>query len=348
MARHHEVWWRASAGAWYVTWRGRQVRLTRGKGSRKEALEAFRKLATQEGGAQPPGESMPLGQLVALWLGDCVARASRGEMSPGTPADYRRRLGRLPQALGDVPASQLKVHQVQAWLDSQEGWGSTSRHDATGALKAMTRWAVAQGHLEADPLQGMRRPPRPARRELVMGPESWPQVRAAVLCPQFGDFLDFLWLTGARPGEARALEAAQVDWTRSMAVLTRAKTTRRTGRPRVIHLPAQALELTRRLAQAHPTGPLFLNSKGQPWTRTALNTQVRRLRARTGLGHDVVAYALRHIFATDALASGLSLATAAQLMGHSSPSLLGKVYSHLEDRGDVLQAALGKVRGPQP
>src|SRR5207253_2570501 len=94
------------------------------------------------------------------------------------------------------------------------------------------------------------------------------------------------------------------------------KTSRRTGRKRVIHLQPEALEICRQLAAEHPDGPIFRNEDGAPWTKDAINCQIRRLRKRAGLGRDVFAYAFRHLFVTDALERSVPVATVAELAGH--------------------------------
>jgi site-specific recombinase XerD len=94
------------------------------------------------------------------------------------------------------------------------------------------------------------------------------------------------------------------------------------------------------------TGPLFKNSRGRPWTDNSIDSAVRKIRLRTGLDNRVVAYALRHHWATDALARGVPLATVAEMLGNS-PEMVAKVYSHLSDKKALLLAAANQVRPPQ-
>jgi integrase len=75
-------------------------------------------------------------------------------------------------------------------------------------------------------------------------------------------------------------------------------------RPRIIPLPQTIQRLLRLLAR-RPHGPddhVFLNADGNPWTRTALHSQMRRLRKRAKLtqkgGESIVLYSTRHSFAT--------------------------------------------------
>src|SRR5580700_7245960 len=87
-------------------------------------------------------------------------------------------------------------------------------------------------------------------------------------------------LTGCRPGEVAKVTAADCDLAAGIWVLAKHKTAKKTGTPRVIYLPPEAVELTRELVAKHPEGPLFLNSRGQPWTRNAIRIRFRNLRQK--------------------------------------------------------------------
>ena len=66
------------------------------------------------------------------------------------------------------------------------------------------------------------------------------------------------------------------------------------------------------------------------------------LKERTGVR--AMAYGYRHTFATEALASGVSDAQVAALLGHSSTATLHKHYSHLTSQATAMREALSRVR----
>lgn len=348
MARHSTVWWRAQRGAWCSKVDGRLITLARGRANRRQAVDALHRLLADR--QQPTGPTvLPVGAIVTRWLAWAEGRADRGEMSPQTPADYVRRLGSFPDVCGSILVPDFRPHHLTAWLDGQTRWGATARHDAVGTVKACFRWALAEGLIDRDPLASIKRPPRPKRREHVMDPALWPTVRAAILSEPFRQLADFVWLTGCRPGEARRLEAHHVDLARKVATLP-GKTTRRTGRPLTIRLPDAAVELIQPLIVRHPEGLLFRNQRGAPWTRNAVNWQIRRLRDRLA-GQDtrgVVMYALRHLFATEGLLRGAGVTEVATLLNHASPRMLFDVYGHLADQHDHLRSTLETVRPALP
>lgn len=350
MARHPEPWYWTARDAWYACIQGKQRKLAEGPEGKSAAWKVLRKILAELD--RPRASQRLVGNLVALWSADVQARAERGEVAAQTPADYQRRLGSFPDACGAVAADQFRPHHLTTWLNEQEGWGATSRHDAVGAIKTMFAWAEAEGLIERSPVAHVKRPTRPKRREHVMGPEVWLAVRGAVRSPHFLALVEFLYLTGCRPKEARTLEACHVHLDRGVAILE-GKTTRATGRKIVIRLSAAAAELLRPLVTTWPTGPLFRNEDGNPWTRFAVNDQVKRIRTRLKLdkdqGRGVVVYALRHLFARDGIQAGAGIVEMSVLLNHSSPRMLFEVYGDMTERSDHLQATLATVRpGPAP
>lgn len=344
MARHPSPWYWEARDGWYATVGGVRHRLADGRGSKRDALRRLGELLAERDRPAEAAGAPAVGHLIALYLADLRKRRAAGDLGEYTRDDAKRRLAGFADLHGDLPADQLRPHHVQAWLDTRAGWGPTSRHDGVGAVKAVTRWAAGQGHLDRDPLAGLRKPPRRARREAIPDPEAVRKVFAAILTSELADLLAFVHETGCRPKEARTLEARHLDLAAGVATLAEHKTARKTGRRRSIYLTPRALGIARRLAEAHPVGPIFRNSEGRTWTHNAVGLAVRRLRERAGLGKEVVAYALRHGFATDALANGVPVALVAELMGHADLRMMG-TYSHLSDRADVLREAAARARG---
>jgi integrase len=73
--------------------------------------------------------------------------------------------------------------------------------------------------------------------------------------------------------------AADVNLELGVWTLTKHKTMKKTGRPRVVYLTPTMVELTRRLKDTYPDGPLFRNHRGKtPWNRNSVRLRFRRLR----------------------------------------------------------------------
>jgi integrase len=351
MARTPQPWYWKPRRVWCVQIAGRRHRLTEPgekAQTRPAAYSAFHTLMAQAAQATKttlptqaaePDPPFTTGALVAAFLAEMNARARRDEVSRQAPADCRRRLAGFAQRFGDLLPEQVTPAAVAKWAAGRAGWGPTMRHDAVGTVKAMFRWGAVEGLVSPSPVALMRKPSRVERREHVLDDGQAQAILAAILVPGFRDFVLFLWLTGCRPGEAARLAAADVDWGRAIVVLRRHKTAKRSGRARTIRVPWPALLVLAR--QPAAGGPVFRTGAGKPWGRSAWNSHIRRLRARTGLGKEAFTYAFRHLFATTYLEqTGGDLAGAAALLGHSSTAMVSRVYSHLDQRDAYLRGRL--------
>jgi integrase len=225
--------------------------------------------------------------------------------------------------------------------------GPTARHDAVGAVITAFRWAKRAKRIAANPIEDVTKPERNLRREAIIDKDQWPTIFAAILSPHFRDLAEFLQQTGARPGEAFRTESRHVDLANGKIVLgaKEHKTGKKTKKARTIYLTVRASEIVGRLCEANPEGPVFRNEDGNAWNRMSVNSQVYRLRQRAGVGSEFVAYALRHLFATNALDEGVGLETLANLMGHANSRMISQVYSHLSERHDHMREAVEKVHG---
>jgi integrase len=252
-----------------------------------------------------------------------------------------RWLGRMLDAfrpLAGLPAERLTADTVERHVRSMGGKPNTQRH-RLATLAQATRWAVRAGVLAADPLAGVRLPPARSRGAEAVISEADHSRLLAHADPAFKPLLQALWLTGARPGELAGLTADMV----AEAIRLQHHKTAHKGQSRVLYLSPEALALFREQAAAHPSGPLFVNTRGEGWTPNAIGHAMRAACRRAGLPvrH---AYGYRHSFATEALARGVPDATVAALLGHANTAMLFKHYSHLTSRADVLRQAAARVR----
>jgi integrase len=341
MGRNPSPWYRKSHKAWVCRIDGSQQTLAKGPKAetRAAALETFHRLMAERRKAGAASDLMGVKKLCDLFLAHVDA-----DRKPATFQWYRYILQSFCDTCGHLAAAEVRPHHITAWLGAGT-WGRGTRRRAIGAVKATFAWGRREGHLDAHPLAELEKPP-PVRREKVLSREQAARTIASVNEP-FARLLEFLNETGARPGEAARATAADVDWTRGLLVLQEHKTDGSTGRPRTVLLSARAREILAALAQQHPEGPLFRNSRGHAWTRNAIVKGMIRARERLGMGKEATAHALRHRFATDALAS-LPNAVVAALLGHTGTAMVDQFYSHVADEIDVLRAAIDRVRpGPE-
>ena len=102
-------------------------------------------------------------------------------------------------------------------------------------------------------------------------------------------------------------------------------------------------------AVARPLPPIsdrvFLNSKGRPWKREAIDTKFYRIRQETSLPPDCKLYSLRHFFITSGVKRNVNLKALAELVGHNSLAMIDRVYTHLNRDVAFLHNAAAGVLG---
>ena len=154
----------------------------------------------------------------------------------------------------------VKPFDVTRWLDAHKGWNEAaagSRH----VPQAGVQLGGGRGHPPRQPDQEGRETRR-RRRDRILTPEERLEILAAIKDEEFGDFV--VRPPGDRlpPFGSRRVTASDVDLGQGVWAFEQHKTRQKTGKPRVVYLTPQMVELTRRLLEKHPDGPLFRNLRG--------------------------------------------------------------------------------------
>lgn len=243
------------------------------------------------------------------------------------------------KAADEIAAADLRPYHVAGWIDAHPDWGPTYRRNAIASIKRAYSWAEELGYVDPNPVRKIKKPVA-ARREQVVTQGEFETIRGHYAAGDpFRDLLDWCWESGARPQEAKRVEARHLDLERHRIVFPKEESKGK-KKARVIHLTAAAEEVVARLAAARPSGPLFLNEDGNPWTTSAMNCRFCRLQKKLGVKY--AAYAIRHGFCQRLLVAGVSAPAVAALMGHQDANMIHRVYSHLSEAEDHLKEALKK------
>jgi integrase len=257
--------------------------------------------------------------------------------------NYKHFIDRFVAAHGSILAAELKPFHVTKWLDDNPTWKGGRRH-AVIAVKRAFSWADEEGLFGPSPVRKLK-VPRVKKRKRVLGHDELQEILSAIRDLAFRQFMQALLETGCRPSEVARVTAAEVRLELGLWVFDEHKTEEKTQRARVIYLTPAIVELTRKLMQLHPAGPLFRGCRGQGFTRNAIRCRFKRMRAKLPHLKHFVSYNIRHTYATNALVNGVDVAHVAELLGHVDPSMVLSTYGHLAEKTAHMREVAKKAIG---
>jgi integrase len=231
-------------------------------------------------------------------------------------------------------------------------------------LRTIFRWAVREGLAEANPAEHVKTGVSCTRDtilddstaygrlfETLDRMQSERRIRGAV-----ADAIRLIALTGARRGEVAGLRWSHVDLKRGLITLPPSshKTGRRTGKARVIGLPAAAQAVIACQPAGEPDAFVFAPASGTG--PIVLSKLWRRVRVEAGLPEGIGLHGLRHSLASHMAMGGAQAAEIMTALGHSQLSTAQR-YVHwakdarqsiAERAASVALAGLAASRGEAP
>lgn len=339
-----------------LTGRARQTTRTVA-GTKRDAQRARSALVAEIAAGEVSESTATLDELLARWL---EVKAER--LSPTTAAEYRR-LARVvvSPALGDVVIRRLTARQLDNFygaLARERGLSASSIHQVHAVIRGALNQAVKWGWLKANPAVSAS-PPTIRRKEIVP-----PGIDSALLLldraeahdAEFGTLLRMTAATGARRGEVCGLRWTDLDRGARSVVIRRsiaviggtllAKDTK-THAARRIAVDDDTLEIllrhraaveARALAmgvEMDPNAYMFSPAVdgASPTNPDRITGRFRHLCECVGLT-GVRLHDLRHLHATQLLASGVPVRTVSGRLGHANAATTLNVYAHFVEASD--------------
>jgi integrase len=334
----------------YRTRQGISRRLTIGKLSPSLTAEQARKIAKDHAfevhaGRDPQGEkladrkALTVNELLDLY----VASSKFSENAEKTRATDRGRIDRhLRPLLGTQIAQTLTEDDLKAaHRDIVAGktagrvktkarglakvTGGTGTADKSILLMStMFNWAISKKYVESNPAAAMKFAPSNVRDTVLGGAEDYQklfealqtlqdkkQIRAAA-----ADAVRFIALTGARRGEVVGLRWAWVNLDAGSITLppTAHKAGRKTRKPRIISLPAEAAAIVAAQPKGDPDSYVFKPAKGEG--SISLGKVWQMVRAEAKLPAALGLHGLRHSIGTSLAVAGASPVELMETLGH--------------------------------
>lgn len=334
----------------YRTAQGITRRITIGKFSPSLTAEQARKIAKDfafevHAGRDPQGEKQARREaLTVSELLDLYVKSEKfTENAKTTQATDRGRIDRhlrplLGPKIGDtLTEEELKAAHRDIATGKTAGriktkarglakvTGGTGTADKSILLvSTMFNWAITQKYVKSNPAANIKFAGSRVRDTVIGSTEDYGRLFSALQKMQdekriraaAADAIRFIALTGARRGEVTGLRWEWVNLDSGLITLPPSahKAGRRTGKPRIIALPAEAKEIVARQPASEPDRYVFRPAKGDgPISLGKIWQTVRteaKLPAALGL------HGLRHSIGTSLAVAGASPVELMETLGH--------------------------------
>jgi integrase len=209
--------------------------------------------------------------------------------------------------------------------------GPIARNRLRATLSAFFAWAIAEGLVEINPVQGTGKA-NEGSRERVLTPEELRTLWRSLGDDRFADIIRLLLLTGQRRSEIAGLQWDEVDLGRGMIVLPPART--KNKRRHELPLSRQALAIIERQPRRNSSDYLFGERGFNNW-----NADGARLDQRLGIAawciHD-----LRRTAATGMAELGVQPHIIEAVLNHVSGHKAGVagIYNRARYEGEMRSA----------
>lgn len=277
----------------------------------------------------------------------------------------------LIPALGQVCLGQLTATMIDSyyqWLASEKQLSPNTIYKHHILLHTSLRQAYRQGAIPDNPVRRATPPGTVPGGSHYYTPEQVAQLLVLVEGHPLELPVRLACCLGLRRGEILGLRWRDVDLQSGLIFVRQARTT--AGHQIVVKQPKTAssrrtlsirslpglLPLLRqvyrtRAQQGHLCGPddyLVLDTRRRPWHPNSLTTTFTRFAAARGLP-PITLHGLRHTFASMASNARVPMYQISRAMGHSSPAVTQRIYTHLFDltHGEVLSAVAAAIPAPR-
>ena len=306
----------------------------------------------------------PLGQWLELWMDDDI-EPFRAET---TVNGYRNIIrNHMRPALGEVRLADLTPELINGyyqWLAEEKGLSPNTIRKHHVLIHTALKAAFRQGVIPANPAQRATPPRATSTDVLYYTPARLSRLLREVEGHSLELPVKLACHLGLRRSEVLGLRWRDVDlqtgllsvrWVRTtVGYRVVEKTPKTADSCRTLSIGAldglldllQALRTQRRW-DGLPCGPddyLVLNPEGVPWHPNVLSADLADFVAQRRLP-PITFHGLRHTFASMANSARVPMYQISRAMGHASPNITQRIYTHLFDQthGEVLAAVADTI-----
>jgi integrase/recombinase XerD len=264
------------------------------------------------------------------------------DLSANTIESYRRDLNGYLNFLREIKvdsASGITAEHVTGFIASlsRKGLAANSIARKLSSLRGFHKFLAAEGHCDVDPTSTLESPRQWRKLPGVLNIKEVERLLSqpkgdAPLVVRDKAILEFLYATGVRISELIHIKRkdllSEVELVRVMG---------KGQKERIVPIGKEAVrsahrylqEVRSKLAGEHSEDVLFLNRRGQPFSRMGLWKILRKYVNRAGITKRVSPHTIRHSFATHLLKGGADLRAVQEMLGHADISTT-QIYTHLD------------------
>lgn len=263
-----------------------------------------------------------VGTVCNIYLGHCEATDAPTtfkqradylfDFCTGFPFRFRKNHGtkeerekhRVHAGYGTRTVAELIKLDVDVWLESHPLWGKRGgRRSAIQTLKRAFNYCVEAGVIPHNPIKGFKAGKPGTRRSNITTDQE--EAILKVSNKAFAEAIRILIRTGARYGcEFAVLTGDEViDHGERMEWFWPDGTKVNSKERRILITDDWVIEIVRRQMARYKSGPLFRNSRGNPWNKESLSSAFERIRDGKRLAKldvslkGLVLYSCRHTYA---------------------------------------------------
>ncbi len=281
------------------------------------------------------GWAMIVRDLAARYLAHVTRRGTYSTAE--SFAERKSTIDRFCARFGGEDIDGLRPADLTDWIEDQPGWKSSSTCRAkANIIQRMMNWAAKERRIKCNPFDGAEPFPEAERRPCLPDENLHELCAATALC--FSHALRFLRAAGCRFSDMAKLTKPMIIRDQGIAILGEHKTRAKTKRAKIIPIPEEAMKI---IDSVPGEGLIFKNSRGQPWTRRAFGSRLRRLKKKLGLLKDGIGstHGIRHQWGTTCYLNSGDIKLTSIGLGHKSVAITEKFYVHVDGNIDLIRKA---------
>ena len=248
------------------------------------------------------------------------------ELSKSSIALSGNAMDSLIGVAGDITLDKVDPDLIRNWKRRiiKKGNSKTTVSIYQRNLRTAFKRAAEWGLVDENPLVGIELPKTKSTRQ-AMSPDEVKTLLSSISDKWFGDFVQFLLLTGCRRNEILFLKNTDIDTDRWVLKVEATKTGRHLMLPinKALQEVINGMDLDRTYLFESRMIP------GQPWGPDGVTHKFKTEIRKAGLPESYSLHSLRHTYATHLQEKGVPRDIVQKLLGHSSPVTTG-IYDHSE------------------